>query len=37
MGWWETKVIIRFCLIAGASVATALGIYVADFTDLAAR
>jgi len=33
-GWPETRVIIRFWLIAGASVAAALGVYVADFTDL---
>jgi phospho-N-acetylmuramoyl-pentapeptide-transferase len=33
-GWPETRVIIRFWLIAGASVAAALGIYVADFTEL---
>ncbi len=34
-GWPETRVIIRFWLIAGASVAAALGVYIADFTDLA--
>jgi phospho-N-acetylmuramoyl-pentapeptide-transferase len=34
VGWPETRVIIRFWLVAGASVATALGIYVADFTEL---
>ena len=34
-GWPETRVIIRFWLISGASVIAALGIYVADFTDLA--
>jgi len=32
-GWPETRVIIRFWLIAGASVAAALGIFVADFTE----
>ena len=35
VGWPETKVIIRFWLIAGAGVAAALGIFFADFTDLA--
>ena len=34
-GWPETTVIIRFWLIAGASVIAALGIFVADFTHLA--
>lgn len=34
-GWPETRVIVRFWLIAGASVVAALAIYVADFTDLA--
>jgi phospho-N-acetylmuramoyl-pentapeptide-transferase len=34
-GWPETRVIIRFWLIAGASVIAALGIFVADFTHLA--
>jgi phospho-N-acetylmuramoyl-pentapeptide-transferase len=32
-GWPETRVIIRFWLIAGLFVATALGVYVADFTE----
>ncbi|MGZ4679341.1 MAG: phospho-N-acetylmuramoyl-pentapeptide-transferase, partial [Ilumatobacteraceae bacterium] len=36
-GWPETKVIIRFWLLAGMSVATALAIFVADFTEQAAR
>ena len=36
-GWPETRVIIRFWLIAAASVVAALGIYIADFTDLAGR
>ena len=31
-GWAETKVIIRFWLISGMSVAGALAIYFADFT-----
>lgn len=31
-GWPETKVIIRFWLIAGMTVATALAIFFADFT-----
>jgi phospho-N-acetylmuramoyl-pentapeptide-transferase len=31
-GWPETRVIVRFWLIAGLFVAIALGIYVADFT-----
>jgi phospho-N-acetylmuramoyl-pentapeptide-transferase len=34
-GWPETRVIIRFWLIAGASVALALGVFMADFTELA--
>jgi phospho-N-acetylmuramoyl-pentapeptide-transferase len=36
-GWPETKVIIRFWLIAGMSVATALAIFFADFTEQASR
>jgi phospho-N-acetylmuramoyl-pentapeptide-transferase len=32
-GWPETKVIIRFWLIAGASASAAAGIFVADFTN----
>jgi phospho-N-acetylmuramoyl-pentapeptide-transferase len=36
-GWPETKVIIRFWLIAGISVATALAIFIADFSEQAAR
>jgi phospho-N-acetylmuramoyl-pentapeptide-transferase len=35
-GWPETKVIIRFWLIAGMSVTGALAIYIADFTQQAA-
>jgi phospho-N-acetylmuramoyl-pentapeptide-transferase len=35
VGWPETRVIIRFWLISGASVAAALGIFVADFSDQA--
>jgi phospho-N-acetylmuramoyl-pentapeptide-transferase len=31
-GWPETRVIIRFWLIAGLCVAASLGIYIADFT-----
>ena len=34
MGWPETTVIIRFWLIAGMGVATALAIYIGDFTRL---
>jgi phospho-N-acetylmuramoyl-pentapeptide-transferase len=33
VGWPETKVIIRFWLIAGASASAAAGIFVADFTN----
>jgi phospho-N-acetylmuramoyl-pentapeptide-transferase len=33
VGWPETKVIIRFWLIAGAAASTAAGIFVADFTN----
>lgn len=33
-GWPETRVIIRFWLIAGVVVVAALGIYIADFTGL---
>jgi phospho-N-acetylmuramoyl-pentapeptide-transferase len=36
-GWPETKVIIRFWLIAGISVATALAIFIADFSEQAVR
>ncbi|MBI4883084.1 MAG: phospho-N-acetylmuramoyl-pentapeptide-transferase [Actinobacteria bacterium] len=36
-GWAETKIIVRFWLIAGMSVAGALAIYIADFTHQAAR
>jgi phospho-N-acetylmuramoyl-pentapeptide-transferase len=36
-GWPETKVIIRFWLIAGMSVATAMAIFIADFSEQAAR
>ena len=35
VGWAETKVIIRFWLIAGASVLGALAVFFADFTHLA--
>lgn len=35
LGWPETTVIIRFWLIAAVFVATALGIFIADFTRLA--
>jgi phospho-N-acetylmuramoyl-pentapeptide-transferase len=34
VGWPETKVIIRFWLIAGASASTAAGIFIADYTNL---
>ncbi len=33
-GWPETRVIIRFWLIAGVFIAAALGLFIADFTDL---
>jgi phospho-N-acetylmuramoyl-pentapeptide-transferase len=33
VGWAETKVIIRFWLLAGLSVGGALAVYIADFTD----
>jgi phospho-N-acetylmuramoyl-pentapeptide-transferase len=33
VGWPETKVIIRFWLIAGASASAAAGIFVADYTN----
>ena len=32
VGWAETKVIVRFWLIAGLSVAGALAVYISDFT-----
>ncbi|MDO8363031.1 MAG: phospho-N-acetylmuramoyl-pentapeptide-transferase, partial [Actinomycetota bacterium] len=37
VGWAETKVIIRFWLIAGLCVGGGLAVYIADFTDQAAR
>ena len=37
LGWPETTVIIRFWLIAGVCVATALAIYIGDFTRLELR
>jgi phospho-N-acetylmuramoyl-pentapeptide-transferase len=37
LGWPETTVIIRFWLIAGICVATALAIYIGDFTRLELR
>jgi phospho-N-acetylmuramoyl-pentapeptide-transferase len=36
-GWAETKVIVRFWLLAGMGVAAALAIFIADFTDIASR
>ena len=36
IGWPETTVIIRFWLIAAICVATALSIFIADFTNIAA-
>ena len=33
-GWPETRVIVRFWLMAGVVVVAALGIYIADFTEL---
>lgn len=35
-GWAETKVIVRFWLLAGMAVAIALAIFLADFTEQAA-
>ncbi|HSL73018.1 MAG TPA: phospho-N-acetylmuramoyl-pentapeptide-transferase [Ilumatobacteraceae bacterium] len=37
IGWPETTVIIRFWLISAICVAAALGIFIADFTDIQAR
>jgi phospho-N-acetylmuramoyl-pentapeptide-transferase len=37
IGWPETTVIIRFWLIAAVCVAVALGIFIGDFTRVAAR
>jgi phospho-N-acetylmuramoyl-pentapeptide-transferase len=37
VGWPETTVIIRFWLIAGVSVAAALGVFIGDFTRLVAE
>ncbi len=37
IGWPETTVTIRFWLISAISVATALAIFIADFTDVASR
>jgi phospho-N-acetylmuramoyl-pentapeptide-transferase len=37
VGWPETTVIIRFWLLAGLSVAGAIAIFIADFTEQAAR
>jgi phospho-N-acetylmuramoyl-pentapeptide-transferase len=34
LGWPETTVIIRFWLISGICVATALAIFIGDFTRL---
>jgi phospho-N-acetylmuramoyl-pentapeptide-transferase len=36
-GWPETTVIIRFWLIAGICVLSAVAIYIADFSRLAAN
>jgi len=36
IGWPETTVTIRFWLISAISVATALGVFIADFTEVAA-
>jgi len=36
-GWAETKIIIRFWLLAALFVGAALAIFIADFTDQAAR
>ena len=35
LGWPETTVIIRFWLISGISIATAVAIFIADFTKVA--
>ncbi len=35
LGWPETTVIIRFWIISGVFVAVALGIFIADFTNIA--
>ena len=35
LGWPETTVIIRFWLISGISIATAVAIFIADFTNVA--
>ena len=37
LGWPETTVIIRFWLISGICVATALAIFIGDFTRLELR
>jgi phospho-N-acetylmuramoyl-pentapeptide-transferase len=37
VGWPETTVIIRFLLISAICVATALGIFISDFTRIAAK
>ena len=34
IGWPETTVIIRFWIISAICVATALAIFIADFTDM---
>ena len=31
LGWPETSVVVRFCLLAGLGVALALGFFYADF------
>ena len=36
IGWPETTVIIRFWLLSGISIATAVAIFIADFTTLPA-
>jgi phospho-N-acetylmuramoyl-pentapeptide-transferase len=36
-GWAETTVIVRFWLIAGFFVMAGLGLYIADFTNLASH
>jgi phospho-N-acetylmuramoyl-pentapeptide-transferase len=35
IGWPETTVIIRFWLLSGISIATAVAIFIADFTNVA--
>ncbi|MEY4227967.1 MAG: hypothetical protein RLZ84_559 [Actinomycetota bacterium] len=36
LGWPETTVIIRFWIISGICVAAAVGLFIADFTNMSA-